>query len=223
MQTQISDNSPLESNLITKSLNSAQEKIEERAYQQRKNLFDYDEILNKQRNIIYAERRLILESRSVRKDIFAYGEQIIVDLLLELKDKAVPLIENLFGRKFELNSNKKNKYFDFFQNEVALCDFKIYLFNEFWLAYQSKITEFSVRDDKSLETIERNTVLLSTDLIWRDHLQKITLLREAVGWRGYGQQNPLYEYQREAYSMFETREEILRQIVIFDLLRASII
>ena len=220
MQTQISDNSPLESNLITKSLDSAQQRIEERAYQQRKNLFDYDEILNKQRNIIYAERRQILESRSVRKEIFAYGEQIIVELLLELKDKAVPLIENLFGRKLELDSNQ---YFNYFQNEIALSDFKIYLFNEFWLTYQSKITEFSVHDDTTFETIERSTVLLNTDRIWRQHLQKITLLREAVGWRGYGQKNPLYEYQREAFSMFESREETLRQLVIFDLLRASII
>jgi preprotein translocase subunit SecA len=59
MQTQISDDSPLESN--SKSLDSAQERVEERAYQQRKNLFDYDDVLNKQRNIVYHERRQILE------------------------------------------------------------------------------------------------------------------------------------------------------------------
>ena len=83
MQTQISDNSPLESNLITKSLDSAQERVEERAYQQRKNLFDYDDVLNKQRNIVYHERRLILESNKalIRKNIFAYGEQIVTDLI----------------------------------------------------------------------------------------------------------------------------------------------
>jgi preprotein translocase subunit SecA len=87
MQTQIPDDSPLESEFITKSLDSAQERVEERAYQQRKNLFDYDDVLNKQRNIVYHERRQILESVSVQKNIFAYGEQIITELLLELKKK----------------------------------------------------------------------------------------------------------------------------------------
>jgi preprotein translocase subunit SecA len=60
MQTQISDDSPLESEFLSKSLDSAQERVEERAYQQRKNLFDYDDVLNKQRNIVYHERRQIL-------------------------------------------------------------------------------------------------------------------------------------------------------------------
>ena len=87
MQTQIPDDSPLESEFITKSLDSAQERVEERAYQQRKNLFDYDDVLNKQRNIVYHERRQILESASVQKNIFAYGEQIITELLLELKEE----------------------------------------------------------------------------------------------------------------------------------------
>ena len=59
--------------------------------------------------------------------------------------------------------------------------------------------------------------------MWREHLQKLSLLREAVGWRGYGQKNPLYEYKREAFQIFESREEILRHLVIYDLLRSSIL
>ena len=86
MQTQLPDDAPLESEFLTKSLDSAQERVEERAYQQRKNLFDYDDVLNKQRNIVYYERRQILQSLSVQKNIFAYGEQIITELLLELKE-----------------------------------------------------------------------------------------------------------------------------------------
>ena len=71
MQNQVSDNSPLEFNFLTKSLDSAQQRVEERAYDQRKNLFDYDDILNKQRNIIYYERRQILVSLSVQKNLFS--------------------------------------------------------------------------------------------------------------------------------------------------------
>ena len=226
MQMQLPDDAPLESQFITKSLDSAQERVEERAYQQRKNLFDYDDVLNKQRNIVYHERRQILESISVQKNIFAYGEQIITELLLELKEnkfyrkKILTLIENLFGRNLILNQIQNS---DSFINNFDLYELKLYLFDEFWLTYQSKITELSVYGEGIIENLERSIILINTDRIWREHLQKMTLLREAVGWRGYGQRNPLYEYKQDAFYMFETREELLRHLVVYDLLRSSIL
>jgi preprotein translocase subunit SecA len=226
MQTQIPDDSPLESEFLTKSLDSAQERVEERAYQQRKNLFDYDDVLNKQRNIVYHERRQILESASVQKNIFAYGEQIITELLLELKEEkfsnkdTLSLIENLFGRNLLLNHIKDS---DSLINDFDPYELKLYLFNEFWVTYNLKITELSVYGDGIIENLERSIILINTDRIWREHLQKMTLLREAVGWRGYGQRNPLYEYKQDAFYMFETREELLRHLVIYDLLRSSIL
>jgi len=222
MQTQMTDNSPLESSFLTQSLDSAQERVEERAYQQRKNLFDYDDILNKQRNIVYFERRQILKSVSNQKNILAYGEQIITDILLELKKEKssnkqiISLLENLFGKNLSI---KYIKNFD----EFNLTELKTYLFNEFWLTYQSKINELAVYGDGICENLERSIILINIDRIWREHLQKMTLLREAVGWRGYGQRNPLYEYKQDAFYMFETRKEVLRHLVIYDLLRSSIL
>ena len=224
MQTQMTDNSPLESNFLTKSLDSAQERVEERAYQQRKNLFDYDDILNKQRNIVYFERRQILKSISTQENILASGEQIITDIVLALKkDKSskkqlILLLENLFGKNLSLQYSQ-NRLID----KSNVYELKIYLFNEFWLTYQSKRQELSVYGDKICENLERSIILINIDRIWREHLQKMTLLREAVGWRGYGQRNPLYEYKKEAFSMFERRQEILRQLVIYDLFRSSIL
>jgi preprotein translocase subunit SecA len=220
MQTQISDDSPLESELITKSLDSAQKRVEERAYQQRKNLFDYDDVLNKQRNIIYRERRQILESASVQRDIFVYGEQIITDLLLEPTTETISLIENLFGRNLALNYLKES---NLLLNEFTKIELQIYLFNEFWLTYQSKMIELSVHGEGIVENIERTLILINLDRIWREHLQQMTLLREAVGWRGYGQKNPLYEYREEAFYIFETREKILRHLVIYDLFRSCVL
>jgi preprotein translocase subunit SecA len=226
MQTQIPDDSPLESELITRSLDSAQERVEERAYQQRKNLFDYDDVLNKQRNIVYYERKQILESQSVQRNIFAYGEQIITELILELKEEKfanneiIVLIENLFGRNLIVSQIR-----DFALNIINFDSYelKLYLFDEFWLTYQLKIAELSVYGDSIIENLERSIILINTDRIWREHLQKMTLLREAVGWRGYGQRNPLYEYKQDAFYIFETREELLRHLVIYDLLRSSIL
>ena len=226
MQTQLPDDAPLESEFLTKSLDSAQEKVEERAYQQRKNLFDYDDVLNKQRNIVYHERRQILHSLSVQKNIFAYGEQVITELALELKKNKTSkkellfLLENLFGRTLVLNQLQTDE--KIIEN-FDLYELKLYLFEEFWLTYQAKIMELSIYGDGIAETLERSVMLINTDRIWREHLQKMTLLREAVGWRGYGQRNPLYEYKQEAFSMFEAREELLRHLIIYDLLRSSIL
>ena len=224
MQNQSDVDSPLESPFLTKSLNKAQERIEERAYQQRKNLFEYDDVLNKQRNIVYYERRQILESICVKENIFAYGEQIITDILLEFKKKPfkiqkaielIQLIENLFGKKINFQN--------WFNIKNDLDHLKLYLFQEFWLAYLLKKLEFSIYGEKSLESLERTLILMNTDKIWREHLQKMNLLKESVGWRSYGQRNPLYEYKQEAFYSFETREELLRQLVIYDLLRSSIL
>merc|ERR1712228_1100374 len=109
MQNQFLDDSPLESSFLTKSLDSAQKRVEEAAYDARKYLFDYDDILNKQRNVIYYERRKILESQSVRDKILAYGEQIILEIVTEIKKKKldtsdiISRLENLFGTNLLFN------------------------------------------------------------------------------------------------------------------------
>ncbi|NEP03368.1 MAG: preprotein translocase subunit SecA [Okeania sp. SIO4D6] len=226
MQQQMLSNSPLESEFLNRSLNSAQKRVEERAYQQRKNLFDYDDILNKQRTIIYFERRQILKNLSTQKNILGYGEQIITDLLLELRTEKfsnsliVRLLENLFGKNLSLKYFQNSK---FLIQQFDLFELKTYLFNEFWLNYHSKIIELEIYGDKICENLERSIILINIDKIWREHLQKITLLREAVGWRGYGQRNPLYEYKQDAFSMFEKRNKTLRHLVIYDLIRSSVL
>ena len=226
LQTQMTDTAPLESTLLTKSLDSAQQQVEERAYQQRKNLFDYDDILNKQRNIVYFERQIILKAISQKKNVVAYGEQIITDILYELQNgkyfnaQTLPLLENFLG---EVLSIKSLQNLESLTEQFTLAELKIYLFNEFWLSYQARINELAVYGCGICQTIEQNIILRNIDRIWREHLQKMTLLREAVGWRGYGQRNPLYEYKQDAFSMFETRKEFLRHLVIYDLLRSSIL
>lgn len=225
IQAQMIDDSPLELNFLTKSLNAAQQRIEERAYQLRKSLFEYDQILNKQRKIVYFERRQILESVSIQKNILAYAEQTVTDILIELSNKKlsnkqiVIVCENLFGNKLAIRYNKR---LNLLVDEFTLIELKSYLFNEFWLTYQQKLTEFLVYGNGISENFERSVLLINIDSIWREYLQKITLVREAVGWRGYGQQNPLYEYNQEAFYMFENRKKFLRHLVIYELLRASI-
>lgn len=226
MKMQMGDDAPLESKFLTKSLNAAQGQVEERAYQQRKNLFDYDDVLNKQRNIIYYERTRILKSVSAQNDIFTCGEQVIVDILEALKDfdyssiEIISHFETLFGKDFVFKYIKNsNATLDSF----SLFELKLYLFDEFWLTYRAKMAELEVYGEDLAENFERTVILTNIDWVWREHLQKMNFLREAVGWRGYGQRNPLYEYKRDAFSTFEKCEKTLRQLVIYDLLRATIL
>jgi len=226
MKTQMLDDSPLESNLLTKSLDSAQSQVEERAYQQRKNLFDYDDVLNKQRNIIYYERKQILNSISSQTAIIAFGEQVIVDILTSLErtgrftEETIKLLEILLGKKLVLQYLENS---DSILYSFSFYELKLYLFHEFWLAYQAKRSTFTIYSDQIIEVFERTIILTNIDRIWREHLQKISFLREAVSWRGYGQRNPLYEYRQDAFSMFGRCVKTLRQLVIYDFLRAKIL
>ena len=227
LQNQFLDDSPLESNLLNKSLDAAQKRVEEDSYEGRKNLLDYDEVLNKQRKVIYYERRKILESKSVRTKILAYGEQVITEILVELKEndlsinQIIPLLENLFGKNLALSlftqlSKVELKNFDNFELET-------YLFQEFWLCYESKILELEIHNPGIITGLERTLILVYIDIAWKEHLQKMALLRDAVRWRGYGQRNPLYEYKEEAYDLFQDRSLATRHLMIYDLIRSSIL
>jgi preprotein translocase subunit SecA len=219
MQNQLLDDLPLESDLLTKSLDAAQKRVEERDYDGRKYLFDYDDILNKQRNIVYYERRKLLESQSLRETILAYGEQVIKDIINLFKDpkfaKNTSLIEELFKtRLVSLNEDLNNS--DPFE-------LKTYLFQEFWLSYETKVLEFEICQIGLIRSFERTIILYYTDIAWKEHLQKIALLRDAVGWRSYGQRNPLFEFKEEAYNLFQNRNITIRHLLIRDFLHSYIL
>ena len=223
MKNQLVDDSPLESNLLTKSLDSAQKRIEEADYDVRKNLFDYDEILNKQRKVIYHERRKILESISLRPNILSYGEQIIIEIINNIQkqklitSKLIPRIENLFGTSLLLKISQDDL------NNFTSLELKIYLFQEFWLCYETKILELEIYHLGIIKALERTLILIYIDINWKEHLQKMSLLRDSVGWRSYGQRNPLFEYKDDAYKLFKNRGLIIRHLLIYDLIRSSIL
>lgn len=220
MQNQLLDDLPLESDLLTKSLDAAQKRVEERDYDGRKYLFDYDDILNKQRNIVYYERRKLLESQSLRETILAYGEQVIKDIINLFKDpkfaaKNDSFIEELFKTKLVSLTEDLNNIDSF--------ELKTYLFQEFWLSYESKVLEFEICQIGLIRSFERTIILYYTDIAWKEHLQKIALLRDAVGWRSYGQRNPLFEFKEEAYNLFQNRNITIRHLLIRDFLHSYIL
>jgi len=218
MQNQF-DELPLEGNVLTKSLDSAQKRVEEREYDQRKYLFDYDDILNKQRTIVYYERRKLLESQSVRESILAYGEQVINDIINLLQDSLFTKNKSVMVELFRTRFSSLDSYL----NNLDPIELKICLFQEFWLSYEAKIIEFEICQVGLIRSFERTIILYYTDIAWKEHLQKIALLRDAVGWRSYGQRNPLFEFTEEAYHLFENRNVTIRHLLIRDFLQSFIL
>ena len=223
---------PLESRLITKSLDNAQQKIEEKYYEQRKNLFEYDEVLNKQREITYFERKKVLHAKSIKNKVIEYAEQIISEYMFYLnkiiRNKKFNNINPQFLNLFIFRKNYRLiKDFSINSNLVA---YKRFLYTQFWTDFHLK--EFSFHSYESFESqqhknlfeiMERRYLLLLTDLMWQEHLQKMSLLRDAVGWRGYGQRNPLYEYKEEAYFLFQDFQVTFRHLIVYHLKYVEII
>ena len=221
--------SPLENRFLSRSLNSAQRQVEEIAYQQRKDLFDFDASLDRQREHVYFERKQILKDTFNKITLLTTSEQAIIDLFSELKQSKLSneltgtllFIESLILERLSLQSIQNPKL-ELLSKRLNLPDLQAYLIDQVSLLYHEKKKIINSRDKTAFKNFECEIILTSIDKVWSDHLEQMTLLREAVRWRGYGQQNPLAQYRREAAKLFNSRHEKIRSLVICKLLVASI-
>jgi preprotein translocase subunit SecA len=243
MQNQLLDDLPLESTILTKSLDSAQKRVEESDYDNRKYLFDYDEILNKQRSIIYSDRRDIVNGneQTLKAKILSHAEQYICAILIEVKQKKLSItdsiekLENLFGITLELdffykfyrkgiqnklNNALKTKFLGGFKDEETLL--KEYLIAEFWSCYELKYQFSEYKDPNFRTSLHKKILLTYYDNCWKEQLQNMSLLRDAVGWRSYGQRNPLFEYKDDSYKLFKDLSKTIRQLVVYECISSEI-
>ena len=226
MQRQISEDSPIESNLISNSLDSAQQRIEERAYEQRKNLFDYDTILNNQRNFIYYHRRLIVTTLKNESHNLAYGEMFICQLFKILENKNLhpynffEQLGHLTGQKIEFKVyNDLNLNWTKYQ----LKEWKDYFYQEFWSNYLNIMEVQFIYGNEIFSNFEKQIGLSLIDRMWQEHIERLILLRDAVNWRVYDQSLPLVEYKREAYQIFVNRCDEIIFNILYKTLRSFII
>ena len=219
----LDDSTPLESSFLSKSLNSAQTKVEQYYYDTRKQLFEYDAVLNSQRQAIFFERRKILETSNLKNWILSCSE-VLIDEILENIDSTNPkdinykVLENKIQYVFGISLNLKLYYsnFDKFDN------LNQFVYKQFWLVYESKELEFEAYLPGLLRTVEKSIVLSYIDSSWTQHLQKMSNLRDAIRWRSYAQKDPLIEYKSEGYKVFVEMIKNIRRSVIYDILRSHI-
>jgi preprotein translocase subunit SecA len=214
---------PIQSTFLNQSLESAQKKVESYYFDIRKKLFEYDQALNTQRNGIYIERRRILEINNLRDWIIEYAERSLYDVVFFMsvtqneliKSSTLQKVQYLLGTPFLFHSKQFGS-----QEEIRLTS---YLQQQFQISYALKDAEMELIEPGLLRELERSFLLQQIDFSWKEHLQKISTLRDAVGWRAYGQKDPLTEYKQEAYNFFVIMLTRIRHRVVYFVLRSRII
>ncbi|NP_050692.1 preprotein translocase subunit SecA (chloroplast) [Guillardia theta] len=219
-QLQIDEDLPIESKLLNSSLESAQKKVEAYYYDARKQLFDYDEVLNYQRQAIYFERRKILETNNLRSWILQYAETTIEQYIEDYFSKEANNLEACLANiEFLLGLNN---FFDvIYCSTLNRNDLKQFIIQQLYIAYDLKESQIDLIETGLMRELERSFLLQKIDSSWKEHLQQITILRESIGWRGYGQKDPLIEYKNEAFNLFVNMVSKIRQSVVYLVFRSQ--
>ena len=216
----VEEDMPIESGMLTRSLEGAQKKVETYYYDIRKQIFEYDEVMNNQRRAVYSERRRVLDGTELKLQVIGYGQRTMEEIVDAYVNEDLPPEEwdlgNLIGKVKEfiyllddlkpddLNSLDKNGLKDFLKEQLRN-------------AYDMKEAQVEQSHPGIMREAERFFILQQLDTLWRDHLQSMDSLRESVGLRGYGQKDPLIEYKNEGYDMFLEMMINMRRNVIYSM------
>ncbi|RLM91694.1 protein translocase subunit SECA1, chloroplastic [Panicum miliaceum] len=211
---------PIESKMLTRALDEAQRKVENYFFDIRKQLFEYDEVLNSQRDRVYAERRRALASNSLESLIVEYAELTMDDILEANIGPDTPkenwdlskLIAKLQQYCYllddltpELLESKSSRY----------EDLQEYLRKRGREAYFQKAEIVEKQAPGLMKEAERFLILSNIDRLWKEHLQALKFVQQAVGLRGYAQRDPLIEYKLEGYNLFLDMMAQIRRNVIY--------
>jgi preprotein translocase subunit SecA len=219
----VEEDIPIESMLLNKSLESAQKKVESYYYDARKQLFEYDEVLNYQRLAIYSERRRILESNNLRDWVIQYAETTVEDYIehyFNKKQKSTNKVDDVLGKIEDLLGLPYNLDPVYFET-LSLTDAKNFFYQQVRISYDLKESQIDMIENGLMRELERSFLLQKIDSAWKEHLQQMNALRESIGWRGYGQKDPLIEYKNEAYDLFTSMTTNIRHSVVYLIFRSQ--
>ena len=222
------DTQPIpETRFMKSNIDAAQKKIEENAYQQRKNLLKYDEILDFQRNIIYSDRKEILTLPS-QPTILSFGEYVIADIFSDIASEEMDFNE---GKKFfesllasNIDSTLLNST-EFVPDDYDSFELESFFSYLFWMAYQERVDYFSVFSNgiDIFRDLEKSLALICLDFMWQEHIERMLELRDNVAWRVYAQKDPYSEYLREAFFAFTIYKDTFKLYTLYMLFRAIIV
>ena len=212
---------PIESKMVSKSIERAQTQVEGRNFDIRKHLLEYDDVMNKQREAVYSLRRKILEGTEGRDYILRVVEEIIEGLLAEYcpaeadpEDWDSDGLATNFHRYFDLDVADLGVDW----SVINRPDLEKTLVEGAKSRYLERVETFG---DEEFARLEKFLLLDSVDRQWKDHLLSLDHLREGIGLRAYAQRNPLVEYKRESFALFEEMWERIEDHVVKFLFHAE--
>ena len=195
------ENQPIEHNLISKAIENAQKRVEAHNFDMRKHLLEFDDVMNRQRQVIYEQRKKVLKGEELWSDVEEMLEEIVEQIVSEYVDeKAHPEEWNLRGlddivfKQFSLRLNLSETGRNLSRDAIAdtLIDAAKGLLKKKEEEYGKPLMDY----------LMKVIMLQSIDTHWKDHLLSMDHLKEGIGLRGYGQKDPVREYQKEGYEMF---------------------
>jgi preprotein translocase subunit SecA len=216
----VEEDMPIESGMLTRSLEGAQKKVETYYYDIRKQVFEYDEVMNNQRKAVYAERRRVLEGRELKLQVIGYGERTIDDIVEAYVNPGLPPEEWDLERLVQKVKEFVYLLEDLVPEQIrglSMDELKAFLQEQLRNAYDIKEGQVEQLRPGLMREAERYFILQQIDTLWREHLQAMESLRESVGLRGYGQKDPLIEYKNEGYDMFLEMMTQMRRNVIYSM------
>ncbi|GAB5046284.1 preprotein translocase subunit SecA [Thermodesulfovibrio sp. TK110] len=197
----IEDDMPIENKMVSKAIENAQKRVEAHNFDIRKHLLKYDDVMNSQRKEIYSFRKEVLESSSLKEKVFELLEIEIdemVDFYLSEEDEGIEKLKEQINVRFDLDVDLNNK---------SKEEIKEYLIEKLKEAYEQKEAKIG---SQLMRDVEKMIFLHVIDTKWKDHLLAIDHIKEGIGLRGYAQKDPLVEYKKEAFELFE---EMSRNII----------
>jgi preprotein translocase subunit SecA len=205
----------IEHPLVTRSLESAQRKVEARNFDIRKQLLEYDDVANDQRKVIYHQRNELLETEDISETISAMRQSVIAEIFrAHVPEDSVEEQWDMEGLERTLASELQiaAPVAQWFKDEPTLSDEEILarIVKEADEAYRAKVDLVGA---ETFHQFERNVMLQSLDSHWREHLAALDHLRQGIHLRGYAQKNPKQEYKREAFELFEGLLDLVRREV----------
>jgi len=210
---------PIEHKMVTKAIERAQKQVESQNFSIRKHLLEYDDVMNKQRTSIYKQRREILQGKDMKKDV----QELIATLVEWIMENHAP--KEKHPEEWDTESFKKNILTQFgIDIEELKIDWNSINFDELRETILSKLNEIfeekeNIIGSHQMREFERLIMLQVIDSQWKDHLLAMDYLKEGIGLRGYGQRDPLVEYKRESFDMFQSmmdriEEETIRYLYL---------
>jgi preprotein translocase subunit SecA len=211
---------------VTRAIENAQKKVEAHNFDIRKHLLEYDDVLNKQREVVYNERREVLKGQTLKEQVIEMAEGLAADIVVRYTDKEThPSDWDLNGLREALyhQFNQRMEFKGAEEDQLSPESVDELVHTRIVEAYEDKERRFG---EPMLRQLEKIIMLQTIDTLWKDHLLNMDHLKEGIGLRGYGQKNPLQEYQKEGYDMFEDmihrkEEDVVQKLFTVELARES--